>query len=146
MNCACMDTQITLAKKRGPKPSGVKKVVYYRRVTPELVERLDAVLLPPDDGSMMVKDRIEVSAAVIRSIVEDQSELAAIKKQLEAMTASYVDECDQVAALKLKLDLLNSEFDDCLAMTEDDKAKYWRDRAMRTEAMLKAKGGEFNQE
>lgn len=32
------------AKKRGPKPKGILKVVYYRRVLPEMVERLDDLL------------------------------------------------------------------------------------------------------
>jgi hypothetical protein len=65
--------------------------------------------------------------------------------QLKAMTDCYVDECEKVAALSLRLDHLNREMDDCLEMTEEDKTRYWRDRAFRAEAAIKAKGGEYDQ-
>jgi hypothetical protein len=48
--------------------------------------------------------------------------------------------------LELKVVAANQESEGVAAWTEDEKTKYWRDRAMRCEAALKAKGGEFNQE
>lgn len=156
MNCACMDIPIKLARKRGPKPSAVKKVVYYRRVTPEWIERLDEYLASLGGPRTQPGVIVEVCKAaetgmregvkeVMKADLGMAMELAAIKKQLEAMTTSYVDECEKVAALSLRLDHLNREMDDCLGMTEEDKTRYWRDRAFRAESTIKAKSGEYDQ-
>lgn len=36
--------ELPITKKRGPKPSGIEKVVYYRRVKPELIPALDYIV------------------------------------------------------------------------------------------------------
>lgn len=38
--------------KRGPKPSGVVKVPFFRRVVPDMIERLDLVINGPMDNPM----------------------------------------------------------------------------------------------
>lgn len=141
-----MNTETKLAKKRGPKPSGIEKVVYYRRVVPAMVDRLDAVLMPPDDGSMLVKDRVEAVSYAGKAIKEDDKEFNEIKKQLEAMTASYLGEVEKVAAIQGRLDLAGQEMDQIVNWTEDEKTKYWRNKCFMLEAAIKAKSNEFNQE
>lgn len=148
-----MNTETKLAKKRGPKPSGVEKVVYYRRVVPALVEKLDAVLLPPDDGSMLVKDRLEAREYIGAALKEDDEEamgiaieLAGVNKKLIAMTKDYEFYYARCEELELKLVAANRDMEDCLAMAEEEKTKYWRNRCLMVEAAIKAKSNEFNQE
>ena len=136
-----MNTQIEgikLAKKRGPKPAAVKSVVYYRRVLTCVVNGLDEYL----------KGKLGVPRIVELPVVELKADMVladAIGKQLDGMTASYLGECEKVAAMGLRLDAMNKDMDDCLAMTDDDKVRYWRGRALAAESANKARGGEFDQ-
>jgi len=120
-------------KKRGPKPAAVKSVVYYRRVLPCVVNGLDEYL----KGKLGVARIVELPVVTAR---DDE-----LGKQLADMTASYLGECEKVAAMGLRLDAMNKDMDDCLAMTDDDKVRYWRGRALVAESAIKARGGEFDQ-
>lgn len=146
----------TVNKRRGRPALG--NVLFARRVSPAVAERLRAIVdveggpRPANitfSGGLIVEagepSLREAVKEVMTNDLKMAMELAAIKKQLEAMTTSYVDECEKVAALSLRLDHLNREMDDCLGMTEEDKTRYWRDRAFRAEAAIKARGGEYDQ-
>ena len=86
---------------------------------------------------------VKVMAEQANPVVVEDGKL---RKQLEAMTKDYQFYYDRCEELELKVVAANQEAEAIAAWTEDEKMKYWRDRAMRCEAALKAKGGEFNQE
>jgi len=140
---------IKLAKKRGPKPAAVKSVVYYRRVLPCVVSELDEYLKGKLGAARTVVPLGHKVPAVVETVVDGPSvvlvEDVEIRKQLADMTASYLGECEKVAAMGLRLDAMNKDMDDCLAMTDDDKVRYWRGRALVAESAIKARGGEFDQ-
>ena len=85
----------------------------------------------------------EMMASDVRGVLVDDGKL---RKQLDAMTKDYQFYYDRCEELELKVVAANQEAEAIAAWTEDEKMKYWRDRAMRCEAALKSKGGEFNQE
>jgi hypothetical protein len=93
--------------------------------------------------------RDSVPAVVVAMVEQPKAgvvEDGKLRKQLEAMTKDYQFYYDRCEELELKVVAANQESEGVAAWTEDEKTKYWRDRAMRCEAALKAKGGEFNQE
>ena len=156
--------------KRGPKPSGVSKVVYYRRVLPEWVDRLDAFIstngvvrdvgyrdrpTEPSNG-LESKGRGVVGASGFEEVkVETKpvvfEDLVLLKKvkgleaQLSEMTRSYEEEFKRAESLVMELDNARTELQQVASWTEDDKTKYWRNRALMAEQQLKGKTNEYDQ-
>lgn len=72
-------------------------------------------------------------------------ELVRVKALLEAMTADYQAEYEKSERLGRELVAADQELDTCMGMAEDQKTRYWRDRAFRAEAAIKAKSSEYDQ-
>jgi hypothetical protein len=84
------------AKKRGPKPKGILKVVYYRRVTPEQKLQLDDLL----DGKLPV------------AATSPDPQVAAL--------------LDNVDRLTKEVEVLNVRLDKCARATDGQKGAYWK--------------------
>lgn len=142
--------------KRGPKPSGVTKVVYYRRIKPELVAELDDVLAKFDGSPGVLSaggsNGLESKGIAIvgPSVVQGESpllkrEIDVLKNQLGQMTASYEAEFKMNEGLVSELAAAREEINRIACWSEDDKVKYWRNRALVAEAAIKSKTNEFDQ-
>lgn len=166
--------------KRGPKPSGVAKVVYYRRVPAEWVDRLDAFISTngavrdvgytktPTEASNGLESKGmggygPVVDAAYKKISDDlkdkcvalvkpdvelsllKREVDVLKNQLSQMTASYEVEFNRAENLVIDLGNAKDELEQVAGWTEDEKTRYWRNRALQAELTLKGKTNEYNQ-
>ncbi len=75
----------------------------------------------------------------------EAGEVSVLKTQLEEMTRSYEEEFKRAENLVIDLGNLSDEVDRVAGFTEDDKVRYWRDRALVAEGKLKGKTNEFDQ-
>lgn len=141
-----MKPELTLAKKKRGRPAtGKKKVIYYRRVEPEIAEMLDRKL----------KDTCENDFKAMQEFIEKQDVITRVGGQnavmvKETASAGIPQQAQQVKLLLDDVDRLSLEVADLkarreayLRATDDDKTKFWRDRALRCEQMNKK--GEFDQ-
>jgi len=125
--------------KRGPKPLDMKKVVFYRRVTPEqkqlLVEWMKRVKLP--NASLEEAERI-ANAVTVHSKVNggelvepisklgDEGDVRTDAKQLRLLL-------DDVEKLTNQVEDLKGRLERCARATEDEKGRYWMNRALKAE-------------
>jgi hypothetical protein len=157
--------------KRGPKPSGIAKVVYYRRVPAEWVDRLDAFISTngavrdvgytktptispngleskgmggygPAVDSYYSKLSDDLKAKCVE-VVKPDVEFELIKKQLDQMTKSYEEEFSRAENLLIDLGNLRDELDKVAGWSDDEKVRYWRNRAFVAEGAKKT--NEFDQ-
>lgn len=146
--------------KRGPKPSGVSKVVYYRRVLPEWVDRLDAFIStngvvrdvgyrdrPTEPSNGLESKGMEVGGASggMDEATLLKREIDVLKNQLSQMTRCYEEEFKRAENLVIDLANVQDELQQVASWTEDDKTKYWRNRALMAEQQLKGKANEYDQ-
>jgi len=68
-----------------------------------------------------------------------------VKKQLDEMTKCYEEEFKKAEGYMVDIGNLAGEVDRVAGFTEDDKVRYWRDRALVAEGKLKGKTNEFDQ-
>ena len=160
--------------KRGPKPSGVESVVFYRRVPKEIAVRLEAYLTsckqnwgaasPPASngpeskgkgvlgpvyqkvlGGAVQVDPFYKGDADTTEVTLLKREVDVLKNQLSQMTASYEGEYKRAEDLVIDLGNLKDELEQVAGWSEDDKTKYWRGRALQAELTLKGKTNEYDQ-
>ena len=125
-----MDSDITIRKRPGPKPSGVSKVAFFRRVPVELVPKLLGVL-----GE-------EVPAASPKLL---DGELVELRGQLEMRKLKSDSDDLKLAELAAQVANLQDRLEKCAAATDDQKAVYWRSRAFKAEGLLNGRKSEFDQ-
>lgn len=109
----------TVKRGRGRPRTG--KVLFAKRVTPEMAERLRVLLA----GG--------VAAAVVQPVVapsvEDKAKVEALLNNVVTLEAEVVD--------------LKARLERCAMATDDQKALYWRMRALKAEGSVVK--GEFDQ-
>lgn len=117
--------------KRGPKPSGVKKIVYYRRVSPELVAKLDEAILRITESRFNVDGWLKVSYGVSAApgVVAEVKPLEVVSKPDPQIGALL----DNVESLTLQVKALEYALGEALEADLDEKAAYWRIRALKAE-------------
>jgi len=122
-------------KKRGRPALG--NVLFAKRVSPAMAEVLRSIA----EGGPRT---LEVPSGPVEKkvLIEDDK----LRKDLENMTKAYTDAYNKCEELSLQLVAANRDMEDCLAMAEEEKTKYWRNRCLTVEAAIKAKSNEFNQE
>jgi len=87
----------------------------------------------------------------LKTLPITQNQLPLLKKlaeresQLKEMTASYEECYERNQNFTIDLGNLSDEVDRVAGFTEDDKVRYWRDRALVAEKQLKGKTNEFDQ-
>lgn len=127
-----------LAKKRGPKPSGEERVVYYRRVHPKWPDRLDSFMRAGDikegnaDNPTYSNDGTTIlSAAVYGSeVVPVESGIAGLLAQERKEKLALLDDVDR---LTKEVEYWKGRFEKSVVATEHQMAVYWRDRALKAE-------------
>lgn len=91
------------------------------------------------------------AAGMDKTTPMDMEKLALTKKlleregQLSQMTRSYEEEFKRAESLVMELDNARTELQQVASWTEDDKTKYWRNRALMAEQQLKGKTNEYDQ-
>ena len=68
-----------------------------------------------------------------------------LESQLSQMTASYEGEYKRAEDLVIDLGNLKDDLEQVAGWSEDEKTKYWRNRALQAELTLKGKTNEFDQ-
>lgn len=149
-----MNTE-TVNKKRGRPALG--NVLFAKRVSPAKAAELAAICKEDRKVAKDMADGLRIGGgaytealkgAILPAMVADAKlalELAETRKNLIAMTDSYNEEYNLRKKLELDLEGANQDFEMAMAKTEEEKTRYWRDRAFRAEAAIKAKGGEYDQ-
>ncbi len=161
---ACTINVTYMNTKPGPKPSGVEKVVYYRRVVPDMVKKLDEFLFGPDHtgAEAAAKAGAETRNKVVDMIADDPA-----PNKEEAHASKVLVQCwrnmnaagnpvspeDMVNSLKgvslgnvkalledvdrltKEVELFEKKREAWLRATESQQVAYWRDRAIRAEGV-----------
>jgi hypothetical protein len=103
------------AKKRGPKPKGILKVVYYRRVLPEMVVALDAILAGNDAPPPVVEaaPRRDTELATLNAqnyaLAGEADALRVRVSELEQDAAALTAGVTDVAVVALRARLAKAE-------------------------------------
>lgn len=133
-----MSKETVLAKKRGPKPKGVEKVVLYKRVTQDEKDAVEAFLAGETGGPSMTHPVAEITLqAEIRELkrllAQEREEKrvaleasALICERSNTASGNSKELCKQnmalaenVASLEVKLATLQGEYDELLAGNTD---------------------------
>lgn len=141
------------AKKRGPKAKGVEKVVYYRRVTPEMLIALDALLgvepKPVIAASEPVGDSWQTKRiAELERVVEQFRSERLLKAKETPVVApvlahggtpnmDVVNLMADVGRLEAEKVVLEQTIEELQMGTTDLSAKKWMARALKSEARVK---------
>jgi hypothetical protein len=140
-------------RKRGPKPSGVEKKVFYARVEPVYYERLERYLA---EGCPLFSGHVRGTGFKQESVLWGRPEpevkpLSIAKSAYEGGKAAVEeaimrDESNQVKVLlediqRLtdQLASLEQELEECRNLNYDEKMAYWKARALKAEAYAASK-------
>jgi hypothetical protein len=121
-------------RKKGPKPSGVVKVAYYRRVVPDLVGRLDSIIDGLPDGSCFQSKAISEPAKVAMATVVSTGEIESLRNDNKALL-------DGAEIARLRIEELEKKLDRCSRASDSEKLA----KAYRIVDELKAKIGNKGQ-
>jgi len=88
--------------------------------------------------------KVETKPVVFEDLVL-LKKVKGLEAQLSEMTRSYEDEFNRAENLVMELDNARTELQQVASWTEDDKTKYWRNRALMAEQQLKGKANEYDQ-
>ena len=101
------------------------------------------------EGAAGFQEAAEMSHKSSTPITMEQlpllKQLAEKSSQLAEMTRCYEEEFKRAENLVIDLANAQDEINNIASWTEDDKTKYWRNRALMAEQQLKGKTNEFDQ-
>lgn len=130
--------------KRGPKPKNEPRVVFYRRVHPDLIPALESVLSQKDCEvvSAATKD-VQMACNAKETAIGGIAESELVEQLgLERARANGCQlDVDRLTAEKL---VLQSKLDRCAAADLDQKGNWWRIKFLELQAKTSG-NGEFDQ-
>jgi len=149
LSVIAMNTETKLAKKRGPKPSGVDKEVLFMRVPvgmrDKLKEMCKGVLSGEEvdllcEGTTAFKGVREPKKDPALAQMLDVPDSPSVKAKVSEIAALL----DDIQKLTDERDGLVLELEECRNLTYDEKMGYWKERALRAEAYAASKNDHPN--
>lgn len=119
--------------KRGPKPSGVEKAVFYRRVPKAQLESIERWFSE--------KYGVAVDASGARDVKEEVLEYGV--SQMPVKDSGVIALLDDIENLTKENERLRIELEKARKATESEQVRYWQERARRAENSVRK--GEFDQ-
>lgn len=146
-----MNTETKLAKKRGPKPSGVKKEVLFMRVPEGWRDRLKKAcegVLSGGEVDVLFDGWNKKASEDMESLGGREPEVkrespVMVHVGADKMLSEYKNQnrmlLDDIQRLTDQVALLERELEECRNLTYDEKMACWKARALKAEAYAATK-------